>query len=129
MQKRLRKLASVRKEIAPPRLLGPKKADTLLVGWGSTFGALREAVDTLRKDGAKVSLLHLSEIWPFPAEEVTDHIANAQHTYVVENNATGQLARLIRRETGRKVDGTILKYDGRPFSPSLIVNSLKKEGR
>lgn len=128
MQKRLRKLAGAKKEMSPPRLYGPKKADTLLIGWGSTFGALREAVDILHKDGAKVSLLHLSEIWPFPAEEVTDHILNAQHAYVVENNATGQLARLIRRETGRKPDGTILKYDGRPFSPALIVDNVKKEG-
>jgi len=46
---------------------------------------------------------------------------------VIENNATGQLAHLIRAETGIKVSGTILKFDGRPFSPDYIVRELKKE--
>jgi len=128
VRKRLRKLAGVTKEIAPPRLYGRKKADTLLVGWGSTFGALKEATDILRKNGGKVSLLHLSEIWPFPAEEVADHMSNAQRTYVVESNATGQLAHLIRRETGRQVDGTILKFDGRPFTAASIAEAVRKEG-
>jgi len=129
VQKRLRKLEGVRQEIAAPRLYGPKRADTLLIGWGGTYGALKEAVDILRKEGTRVSLLHVSEIWPFPAEEVADHMANARRTYVVENNATGQLARLIRRETGKRVDATILKCDGRPFSPAQVVDGVKKEGR
>lgn len=129
VQKRLRKLEGVRQDIAAPRLYGPKKADTLLIGWGSTYGALKEAVDILRKDSVEVSLLHLSEIWPFPAGEVADHMANARRMYVVENNATGQLARLIRRETGKRADATILKYDGRPFTPAQVVDGVKKEGR
>jgi 2-oxoglutarate ferredoxin oxidoreductase subunit alpha len=61
-------------------------------------------------------------------KEATDHMATARKVYVVENNATGQMARLIRRETGKEVDGTILKYDGRPFAPSHIVEAVKKEG-
>lgn len=129
MQKRLRKQTGMKKEMAAPRLYGPKKADTLLIGWGSTFGALTEAVDIMQREGGSINLLQLSEIWPFPADEVTGHMANARRTYVVENNATGQLARLIRRETGKQADGTILKYDGRPFSPALIVAAVKKEGR
>ncbi len=128
MQKRMRKLFSLRKEIASPELHGPKKADTLLIGWGSSYGAIREAVDILRKEGASVNLLHLKELWPFPADEVAKALNDAQHSYVIENNATGQLARLIQMETGRKVSGKILKYDGRPFTPAYIVREVRKEG-
>jgi 2-oxoglutarate ferredoxin oxidoreductase subunit alpha len=46
---------------------------------------------------------------------------------VIEGNATSQLSALIRRETGIKVDGSILKYDGRPFSPGEIVDRLHAE--
>ena len=128
MQKRMRKLFSLRHEMTPPELYGHKKADTLLAGWGSTYGAIREAVDILRKEGASVSSLHLNELWPFPAEAVADTLENARHSYIIENNATGQLAHLIQAETGKKVSGRILKYDGRPFTPAYIAQEIKREG-
>jgi 2-oxoglutarate ferredoxin oxidoreductase subunit alpha len=46
---------------------------------------------------------------------------------VIENNATGQLAQLITAKTGIRVGGTVLKFDGHPFSPEYIVRELKKE--
>jgi 2-oxoglutarate ferredoxin oxidoreductase subunit alpha len=128
VNKRLRKLFSLKKEIEPPQLYGPKTAETTLIGWGSTFGAIGEAVDILRKEGASVNRLHLNELWPFPAESVADVISRGRHSYVIENNATGQLARLIRAETGREVSGRILKYDGRPFTPDYIAEVVRKEG-
>jgi len=127
VQKRLRKLFSLKKEIDPPKLYGPKKAETTLIGWGSTFGAIHEAVDILRKEGASVNMLHLNELWPFQAEAVADVIGRSHHSYVIENNATGQLAKLIRAETGKEVSGRILKYDGRPFSPAYIAEAVRKE--
>jgi len=127
VRKRMRKLFSLRGEVAPPQLYGPKKADTVLIGWGSTYGAIHEAVDILRKEGISVSSVHMSELWPFPAEAIADAIDKAHHSYVIENNATGQLSRLIRRETGREVSNKILKYDGRPFTPAHIVKEVKKE--
>jgi 2-oxoglutarate ferredoxin oxidoreductase subunit alpha len=45
----------------------------------------------------------------------------------VENNATAQFARLLRAETGHQVSGSILKFDGRPFSPTYILGQLRKE--
>jgi len=128
VQKRLRKLFGLRQEISPPRLVGPKKAETMLIGWGSTYGALHEAMYMLHKEGKDVNLMHFSELWPFPAEAVVDALDKARFSYVVENNATGQLARLIRAETGREVSGRILKFDGRPFTPAYIVEQVKKEG-
>jgi 2-oxoglutarate ferredoxin oxidoreductase subunit alpha len=127
MLKRLRKLDGMKTEINPPRVYGPPKAKNTVVGWGSTYGSLKEAVDMMRGEGADINLLHLNELWPFPAEAVSAVLDGASRSFVVENNATGQLARLIRAETGKKVTGTVLKFDGRPFSPAHIVRELKKE--
>jgi len=127
MQKRLRKLEGIRSEMGQPRFYGLPEAELTLVGWGSTYGALKEAVDLLRAEQIPANLLHLTEIWPFPAEAVSSILGKSKHSLVVENNATGQLSRLIRRETGLKVSGTILKFDGRPFSPADILREVKKE--
>jgi 2-oxoglutarate ferredoxin oxidoreductase subunit alpha len=128
VQKRLRKIFSLRQEIDQPQLYGPKKADTTLIGWGSTYGAMREAVDKLLKEGASVNMIHLNELWPFPSEAVADALSMAHSSYVIEGNATGQLARLIKAETGKDVSGKILKFDGRPFTPAYIVEAVRKEG-
>ena len=64
---------------------------------------------------------------PFPAEAVTAALASARRVITVEVNATAQLATLIRANTGRPVDGRILKYDGRPFTPEYILAHLPKE--
>jgi 2-oxoglutarate ferredoxin oxidoreductase subunit alpha len=125
MDKRLRKLTGLSKEISPPELYGSERADILLIGWGSTCGAIREAADILKQDGAKVSTLYFSEIWPFPAESVSKLLDRAKRCFVIENNAVGQFARLIRTETGKKAE-TILKYDGRSFTPDEIVKAVKE---
>ena len=126
VDKRFRKLTQLKQEIIQPRFYGTEKADTLLIGWGSTYGVIKESVDMLNKNGGNCSLLHLNQIWPFPVEAVSTAIKNAQHCYVIENNATGQLAGLIQRETGLSSTGNILKYDGRPFTPGIIMRELRK---
>jgi len=127
MLKRLHKVEGLQAEINPPRIYGPHRAETTLMGWGSTYGALKEAVDILQGEGLDVNLLHLSEIWPFPAKTVCALLDGVKQSFVVENNATGQLARLIQSETGRRVTGNILKFDGRPFTPALIIEEFKRE--
>ena len=126
MQKRLRKLVGLKKEIIAPPVYGPQKAKKMLVGWGSTCGAIREAVDILQRQKVSVNAVNLNELWPFPAEAMASLIDSAQQVYVIESNATGQLAHLIRAETGKKTN-SILKYDGRPFTPADIVRELGKE--
>ncbi len=128
VQKRLRKLFSLKQEIGAPWWYGPKKAETTLIGWGSTYGAIREAVDILHKEDGSVNMLHLNELWPFPVEVVVDALSRTHNSYVIESNATGQLARLIRAETGYDVSGRILKFDGRPFTPAHVAEMVRKEG-
>ena len=127
MQKRLRKIQGMKVDMDEVKTYGPKRAETTLIGWGSTYGALQEAVDILRKDSYKVNLLQLNHLWPFPVDQVTGILNKISSCYVVENNASGQLTRLIREQTGIKVNGTVQKFDGRPFTPAEIVNNWKKE--
>ena len=129
VQKRLRKLLQLRKETSTPYNYGSRGAETTLIGWGSTYGAIHEAVDILRKENTSLNMLHLNELWPFPARAVADAINKARHSYVIENNATGQLARLIKAETGYDVSGRILKFDGRPFTSAYIAEAVRKEER
>ena len=127
VQKRLQKLIPLEKEIGTPWKYGPEKAETTLISWGSTYGAIYEALDILHKEETSINMLHLNELCPFPAKAVADAISRARNSYVIENNATGQLAQLIKAETGYNVSGQILKYDGRPFTPGYIARAVQKE--
>ncbi|OGN97316.1 MAG: hypothetical protein A2Z77_02565 [Chloroflexi bacterium RBG_13_51_36] len=128
VQKRLRKSLPLSKEIGTPLKYGSRRAGTTLVGWGSTYGAMHEAVDILRKEGASINMLHLSELWPFPAKAMADALSKASNSYCIESNATGQLARLMKAETGHDVTRRILKFDGRPLTPAYIAEAVRKEG-
>jgi 2-oxoglutarate ferredoxin oxidoreductase subunit alpha len=81
----------------------------------------------MKEQGIKTNMLHLNELWPFPAKAVIEVIDKAARCYVIENNATGQLARLIKQETGKNMDNKILKFDGRPFSPERIIVGIRGE--
>ncbi len=127
VQKRWRKLSGLSREISPPEFRSRAGAAATLIGWGSTCGALREAALRLEGEGRPVNTLCFSEIWPFPAEAVTAALGKSRKNIVIEGNAGGQLAGLIRRETGIKAGGTISKFDGRPFSPAEIISRLREE--
>ncbi len=129
MQKRLGKLRAMAEEVAQPTVYGSSGAGLTLVGWGSTYGAMREAVDMLVEEGVPTSMVHLGQLWPFPSDSISTLLDGGGEVFVVENNATGQLARLIKRETGKSVTGSILKYDGRPFLPAQLVKQLKEVSR
>ena len=126
--KRLKKLETLRSEMSPPVVYGDKDPGLTLIGWGSTFGPLKEAVDILNTKGFKVNLIHFSEIYPIPIKAVRSILETTVKTICVENNATGQFARVLKVETDFIVSDQILKYDGRPFTPEGIIIELKKLG-
>jgi 2-oxoglutarate ferredoxin oxidoreductase subunit alpha len=123
-EKRLRKLEVARKDMRPPELYGPRKADVTLVGWGSSYGPMREVVDRGKSDGGSVNALHFADIWPLPDIEAAESLKAANRLVAVEGNGTGQFARLLRAYTGVQVDGLITRFDGRPFSPEYILARL-----
>jgi len=127
VQKRLfNKLPLIRQEIAPPFLYGDHDPETVLVGWGSTYGMLREAVDEIAKSRS-IAMLHFSEVYPLPLLETFDYVrflTDAKVTICVEQNATGQFERLIRAETGHVFTTNIHKFDGRPFLLEELVGEI-----
>jgi 2-oxoglutarate ferredoxin oxidoreductase subunit alpha len=126
-QKRMHKLNLALEEMRPPILHGPTAAEITFVCWGSTLAPLQEAVTRLniqKPDSANI--LQFTDLWPFPAAEATLFLESARKLIAVEGNTTGQLARLIRAETGIAMFAKILKFDGRPFSPEFILEKLKE---
>lgn len=128
VNKRNAKLPRMLAEMQPPAA-GRGDAKILLVGWGSTAGAVNEAAELLRQDGMDCGSLHFADIWPFPAGAAQKALSSAQQFFIVENNSTGQFAQLLRQETGLVPAGKILKFDGRPFYPIEIVNKVKELAR
>jgi 2-oxoglutarate ferredoxin oxidoreductase subunit alpha len=126
VRKRLKKLELLRNEIEPPYMYGPTDAETILIGWGSTYGPIKEATEMLLDQGGKVRMMHFSEIWPFPAQPVIEELGKAKLKVCIESNATGQLARLIRTETGMEIDARILRFDGRPITPNHILQEFEE---
>lgn len=126
VQKRLhKKLHGLLKEIEKPSEYNVDNAEVILFGFGSTLGILREATYALEK--RKVGYVHLSQVWPFPSQDMLRLLSDARMIISIENNAQGQLAKLLRRETGIKVSKSILKYDGRPFDLDSVIDIIKPE--
>jgi len=126
VDKRLfKKLLLIREEIEPPVFYGDKNSEVVITGWGSNYGAMKEAIDELSKTHS-IAMLHFSEVYPLPLTAKLDYLnilKNAKKTICIENNATGQFARTLRAETGHVFDAAINKFDGRPF----LIEGLLKE--
>lgn len=79
------------------------------------------------REGIKARLMHLNWLWPFPSDIVSSAMKKCQKSFVVENNFSGQLAHLIRAETGLAAYKKITKDDGRPFYSSQIIKEVARE--
>jgi len=124
VKKRLRKGKWIDSEVIPPDMQGEKKPDLLLVSWGSSKGAVKEAASRLRSGGKRVATLHFSQVWPLMPEQFMAKLEEARQVVCIEGNATGQMARLIRRETGFQIENKVLQYDGLPLTPESILRGL-----
>ena len=124
VEKRLRKLEGIRREVRPPGFWGDENPEILLVTWGSSRGAVLEAASILRSQGEKVGALYFSQIWPLVPDHFSGLLGKAARVIAVEGNAFGQLARLIRRESGYAIDQKILRYDGLPITANYILDRL-----
>jgi 2-oxoglutarate ferredoxin oxidoreductase subunit alpha len=127
MEKRMRKLTAMRDDLPKANVLGDPEAETAIIGYGSNRGPITEAQDRLSEAGVPTRFLQLRTLWPFPEEEVRAFIADAKQVFVVENNFTGQLERLIRYVVGPLPRmHSIRKYNGRPFRPIEIVEPVRR---
>ncbi len=127
VKKRLAKYKYMREEISLPIKYGDSASKTVLIGWGSTYGAMKEAVDMLNAKNKKVVMLHFNELWPLPVEYLGRELSQYDNIVAVENNATAQFMRIITGQTGILPTHKILRFNGQPFYPQLIVDRLEKE--
>jgi len=128
--KRRNKLRKLGRDLPRPQVYGPPEGNILLVGWGSTQGPLREAVDRARAAGDSVSALHIKYLNPLP-EGLEDIFSGFNHVLVVELNdegiyGFGQLASILRaRYADPKIRG-INKTDGLTWKVKEILNRTKE---
>ena len=128
--KRREKIKSLATTLPAPELAGDDSGDVLLIGWGCTYGPIREAMGRLRAAGAKVGHLQMRHIHPLaPGLEQT--FARYQRIIVVEINdeglyGYGQLATLLRARFCNPAIGSITKTDGLTYKISEIVERVAK---
>lgn len=129
MNKRMKKLESMIPEIQEPDYFGVDEPEILLIGWGSMQGPLKEAVELLQQENLSIGALVFGDLYPLPTKLLKKYAGTAKKLINVEQNLTGQLARLIRQETGIFMTGSLLNYDGRQLDSYTICSRLKKEVR
>ncbi len=120
-----KKMIGLSRELVRPQAHNISAAKVILLGFGSTYGVLKETCKSL--SNRKIGFIHLSQVWPFPSRDTIRLLKAAKKIITVENNAGAQLARLLRRETGITVKNSILKFDGRPFDLDFLRDRVVKE--
>ena len=121
MDKRMKKLSAMRKEVLKPVTGGAEKGKIVVVGWGSTKGVIAEALEASER--TDISSLHFRQVWPLP-NNLASYFEGVEKSIVVENNFTGQFANLLKQE-GIKVSDTVLKYNGEPFCVEELTEKFK----
>jgi 2-oxoglutarate ferredoxin oxidoreductase subunit alpha len=130
MEKRMRKLDHAAPDLFLPRTWGCQKAEVGFVGFGSTLGAILEAMEQLRAKNIASRFLQLRTLWPFPAAEVKQFLAESRDIFVVEHNFSGQLAALIKSQVSPCGElKNILNYSTLPFTPREIVEPVLRSRR
>src|ERR671930_1250296 len=95
-----------------------------IISWGSTKGAILDAVDRLIAEGKKIKFIQIRLLHPFPVELVEKMLKNTKVLVDIEMNYTSQLALLIKQNLKCEINYKIVKYNGRPMSSSEIYNTL-----
>ena len=121
---RHQKIARISRDIAAAKVdQGESEGDVLVVGWGSTYGAISQSVRILRESGHHVSHLHLRHIWPLP-EGLRD-ILHGFHTVLVPELNFGQLAMLLRAEFLIEAI-SLARATGQPFRINALVEAIEE---
>jgi 2-oxoglutarate ferredoxin oxidoreductase subunit alpha len=129
MEKRMHKYDLMLKNIPTEKkvgIYGPPTADVSIVAWGSTKGAILDAMRVLEQKGMKVNFLQVKLLSPFPTAEVEAFLKKAKTKLCIEMNYTGQLAEVVRARTGIAFDGLTLKYNGRPMTEDEVVKAVEQ---
>lgn len=128
MEKRAKKVRAVVVETEQWKMFerfGDEDAPVAIVGWGSTIGPVREAVERAQAEGMQVAALYTKMIFPLPRKVIAEFMENRKVVIVPEMNFTGQFARMIQAEFLREVD-SLRKYGGVPFTTREIYEEIRR---
>lgn len=126
LDKLFNKVPAMLQEIPGIKLHGPQKAQLTVIGWGSTKGAILDAMAEVTAEGHTVNFLQILYPSPFPTDAVAAVLKDSSRTLLVEGNKTAQMGGIIRSFTGHAVTAMYLKYDSRPFVPSQIAAKMRE---
>ncbi|MFA5318593.1 MAG: 2-oxoacid:acceptor oxidoreductase subunit alpha [Patescibacteria group bacterium] len=125
--KRFKKIPLIIREInnqSPLKVYGDKKATNAIIFWGSTKGAVLEAIKNIKQSIKAIQIISME---PFPDKKLASELKQIKKIIAVEGNAIGQLASLIREKTGIEIKNKILRYDSKPFNPADLAEKINKE--
>jgi 2-oxoglutarate ferredoxin oxidoreductase subunit alpha len=129
VDKRLRKMEQIREEAVAPELGGSEDYQSLVIGWGSTYWPIREAVENFNQNfnkkypDKKLGFLYFKQVYPLHPS-VFDYLEKAEDVIILENNAQGQLSNIIKLATGFEIQEKFLKYNGMPFSVEEVEERI-----
>lgn len=122
-EKRLRKINTLRKDLPEPKYFGSKDPDIVFVGMGTTKNAVLDAITQSEK---KIGYLHYQYIYPLKFEKILEMYEDGSRVVLIENNQTGELGKLIKRECNFEFPEKLLKFDARPFFVEDILDFLEQ---
>ena len=120
---RAEKIMRVQQEIPPTTVYGEQEGDVLILGWGSTKGAIEEAVERLTAKGHAVGAVMLRHVWPLPPD--LESVIDRYDRVVVPELNNGQLIRVLRDQYVRDFV-PLNKIQGRPFRAEEIVDTVRE---
>ncbi len=128
MKKRMEKMVKARDELPPARLFGPSDAKIGFLGFGGTSGPILEAMRLMEKRGIPTRYFQARTLYPVPVHELDPFLKSVEVAYVVEQNYSGQFARLIREALPWHYEKlrSVLKYDGYPFRAPQILAEVRE---
>lgn len=124
VDKRLKKREAILQKAMKPVVSGADTADITFVSFGSLKGVIREAVASFTKSGKSVKHIHFAWVYPLPSD-IGVMLAKEKRLICVEQNATGQLASVIKEATGITMKEVWKKYDGRQWTVEEILEKVK----
>lgn len=126
VNKRMKRLEQIKKEVPKPVLYGDTDAEISFIGFGSVKYPVLKAIEYLAEDGIKANFLHCLCPHPFVSENYSDFVKKAKRLICIENNYFGQFASILQENLFIEIKEKLLKYDGRPFFPHEIIEYVKK---
>lgn len=122
-EKRHRKLAAAAADAPEPLRYGDHDAEIGIITWGSTSGAVIEAIQRLQAQGVKAELLAPKMLWPVPDHQVGEFIRRKQRVLVAEVNYSQQYANILRARYGTHLE-SVTTYGGVPFRVEALVDAV-----